>query len=104
MRSGWVSQWTRQQDDFVGWCGDLLHPEDGGLGRRRWCFLNDPPAKQVSQPFVLEDYQMKRPKQLPAVDRNTVTRSAAVPAGAKVGPSGWQDWVKTIGGGVLSLL
>jgi len=52
----------------------------------------------------LEDYQMKRPKQLPAVDRNTVTRSAAVPAGAKVGPSAWQDWVKTIGSGVLSML
>jgi len=47
---------------------------------------------------------MKRPKPLPAVDRNNTTKSAAVPAGAKVGPSGWQDWVKTIGGGILSML
>jgi hypothetical protein len=41
---------------------------------------------------------MKRPKQLPAVDRNTVTKSAAVPAGANVNPSGWfDDVVSTIG-------
>ena len=33
---------------------------------------------------------MKRPKQLPAVDRNS-NKSAAVPVGAKVGPSGWFD-------------
>jgi len=31
---------------------------------------------------------MKRPKQLPAVDRN-FQKAAAVPVGAKVGPSGW---------------
>jgi len=29
---------------------------------------------------------MKRPKQLPAVDRNNSTKSAAVPAGANVYP------------------
>ena len=35
----------------------------------------------------LEDHDMKRPKQLPAVDRNIVTRSAVVSAGGNVGPS-----------------
>jgi hypothetical protein len=34
---------------------------------------------------------MKRPKQLPAVDRNQSTKSAAVPKGANVNPSGWFD-------------
>lgn len=35
---------------------------------------------------------MKRPKQLPAVDRNSM-RCAAVPVGAAVGPSGFWDVV-----------
>jgi hypothetical protein len=35
---------------------------------------------------------MKRPKQLPAVDRNA-TKCASVPLGAKVGPSGFWDVV-----------
>jgi hypothetical protein len=34
---------------------------------------------------------MKRPKQLPAVDRNKSTKSAAVPKGANVSPSGIFD-------------
>jgi len=34
---------------------------------------------------------MKRPKQLPSVDRNTSKRAAAVPVGANVRPSGWTD-------------
>jgi len=38
---------------------------------------------------------MKRPKQLPAVDRNA-TKTAAVPAGAMVGPSGFWDVVGNI--------
>jgi hypothetical protein len=38
---------------------------------------------------------MKQPKPLPAVDRNT-SKSASVPAGAKVGPSGWTDWIGPI--------
>jgi len=33
---------------------------------------------------------MKRPKQSPAVDRNSM-KCAAVPAGARVGPSGFWD-------------
>ena len=33
---------------------------------------------------------MKRPKQLPAVDRNS-TKCASVPVGANVGPSGFWD-------------
>jgi hypothetical protein len=33
---------------------------------------------------------MKRPKQLPAVDRNS-NRFASVPVGANMGPSGWFD-------------
>jgi len=33
---------------------------------------------------------MKRPKQLPAVDRNS-NKSAAIPVGANVGPSAWYD-------------
>jgi hypothetical protein len=37
---------------------------------------------------------MKRPKQLPAVDRNA--NPTAVPAGAKVGPSA-TDWSKIFG-------
>jgi hypothetical protein len=39
---------------------------------------------------------MKRPKQLPAVDRNNITKSAAVPEGANVGPSGWFDDVVNV--------
>jgi hypothetical protein len=35
---------------------------------------------------------MKRPKQLPAVDRNSM-KCAAVPAGAMTGPSGFWDVV-----------
>jgi len=49
---------------------------------------------------------MKRPKQLPAVDRNNITRSAAAPAG--VNPSGWLsdvwDAVKTYGPAVGSAI
>jgi len=37
---------------------------------------------------------MKRPKPLPAVDRNRATRSAATPAGGNVGPS---NWLSTLG-------
>ena len=36
---------------------------------------------------------MKRPKQLPAVDRSTSRKSAAVPVGAQVGPSAWYDHI-----------
>jgi hypothetical protein len=39
---------------------------------------------------------MKRPKQLPAVDRNNVTKRAAAPAGAKVGPSGILDTISPL--------
>jgi hypothetical protein len=35
---------------------------------------------------------MKRPKQLPAVDRNKATK-CAVPAGAKVKPSDWTSYI-----------
>ncbi len=38
---------------------------------------------------------MKRPKQLPAVDRNT-KNSAAAPAGSKVSPSAWTDYIGPI--------
>ena len=37
---------------------------------------------------------MKRPKLLPAVDRNAATKTAAVPAGVNVRPS---DWLSTLG-------
>jgi len=50
---------------------------------------------------------MKRPKQLPAVDRNS-QKAAAVPVGAKVGPSGWfenfLEVVKTVGPAVGSAI
>jgi len=39
---------------------------------------------------------MKRPKQLPAVDRNNLTKRAAAPAGAKVGASGIFDTLSPI--------
>ena len=39
-----------------------------------------------------QDCAMKRPKQLPAVDRNTAKVSAAVPAGDGVGASSFADW------------
>jgi len=43
--------------------------------------------------------KMKRPKQLPAVDRNA-KKSAAVPVGAKVRPSqGWLEDLGVLGGG-----
>jgi len=38
---------------------------------------------------------MKRPKQLPAVDRKS-TKCAVVPVGANVGPSGWLDTLGSI--------
>jgi hypothetical protein len=37
---------------------------------------------------------MKRPKQLPAVDRNT-TKSASVPVGVNVSPSAWTDFLQS---------
>lgn len=46
---------------------------------------------------------MKRPKQLPAVDRNS-KKSAAVPVGAKVGPSDWLSDLGVLGGFVGPLL
>jgi hypothetical protein len=44
----------------------------------------------------VEELEMKRPKQLPAVDRNTDKKSAAVPAGSKVKAS-W-DWQTALAG------
>jgi hypothetical protein len=38
---------------------------------------------------------MKRPKPLPAVDRIAAKKTAAVPAGANVRPSGFWDFVNT---------
>jgi len=38
---------------------------------------------------------MKRPKQLPAVDRNSM-KCAAVPSGVRVGPSGFWDVVGSV--------
>jgi hypothetical protein len=38
---------------------------------------------------------MKRPKQLPAVDRKS-SRCVSVPAGANVGPSSWLDTLGSI--------
>jgi len=39
---------------------------------------------------------MKRPKQLPAVDRNS-QKCASVPVGANMGPSGWfEDIVNVV--------
>jgi len=46
---------------------------------------------------------MKRPKQLPAVDRNKSTKSAAAAKGANVSPSGIWDIIKGIGGAVAGL-
>ena len=46
---------------------------------------------------------MKRPKQLPAVDRNA-RKSAAMPAGAKVGPSDAFSDLGMIGGFLSHLL
>jgi hypothetical protein len=43
---------------------------------------------------------MKRPKQLPAVDRNNLIRRAAVPAGAKVGPSSILDTLSPLMAGI----
>jgi hypothetical protein len=39
-----------------------------------------------------EECKMKRPKQLPAVDRNNVTKSAAVPVGAGGNVRASFDW------------
>jgi hypothetical protein len=51
---------------------------------------------------------MKRPKPLPAVDRNHTTRSAAAPAGVSVGPSSfWStlgDIAKVAGPIAMALL
>ncbi len=38
---------------------------------------------------------MKRPKQLPSVDRNA-KRTASAPAGSSVGPSGFWDVLGTV--------
>jgi hypothetical protein len=45
---------------------------------------------------------MKRPKQLPAVDRNQPNKTAAVPAGANVNASGWFDDIIHAAPGVIS--
>ena len=45
---------------------------------------------------------MKRPKPLPAVDRNQPNKTAAVPAGANVNPSGWFDDIISAAPGVIS--
>jgi len=47
---------------------------------------------------------MKRPRQLPAVDRNNCTKRAAVPAGAKVGPSGFLDSISPLLSGISPFL
>ena len=52
----------------------------------------------------LEDDEMKRPKQLPAVDRNSSGKTAAVPAGANVSPSGWLDTVLSAAPGIIGAL
>jgi hypothetical protein len=49
----------------------------------------------------MEDHDMKRPKQLPAVDRNS-TRCASVPVGANVGPSAWWNDVLQAAPGIIS--
>ena len=46
---------------------------------------------------------MKRPKQLPAVDRKS-SKCASVPAGAKVGASGLLDNFSTLLAGASGLL
>jgi hypothetical protein len=46
---------------------------------------------------------MKRPKQMPAVDRNNSTKRAAVPAGAKVGPSGILDMISPLLSGIAPI-
>jgi hypothetical protein len=46
---------------------------------------------------------MKRPKQLPAVDRNS-NKCASVPVGAKVSPSDWLSDLGVLGGLVGPLL
>jgi len=40
---------------------------------------------------------MKLPKQNPAVERNKITRQAAVRIDASVQPASWSDLLKTIG-------
>ena len=47
---------------------------------------------------------MKRPKQLPAVDRNANRKIAVVPAGAYVNPSDVLGTLGSIAGAVLPLL
>lgn len=46
---------------------------------------------------------MKRPKQLPAVDRNSA-KCASLPAGAQVGPSGFWDTLGSIAKTALPLI
>jgi hypothetical protein len=46
---------------------------------------------------------MKRPKQLPAVDR-TATKCVSVPVGANVSPSGWLDTLGSIAGTALPII
>jgi hypothetical protein len=52
--------------------------------------MSDPPGQATFRNHGYEGHEMKRPKQLPAVDRNS-NRCASVPMGANVGPSGWFD-------------
>jgi hypothetical protein len=47
---------------------------------------------------------MKRPKQLPAVDRNNSTKSAAVPNAANVGASGILDTISPLLSGISPIL
>ena len=47
---------------------------------------------------------MKRPKQLPAVDRNASRKIAVVPAGANVNASDAWSTIGSIAGAVLPLL
>jgi hypothetical protein len=44
----------------------------------------------------MEDRQMKRPKQLPAVDRNKATKSAAVPVEAGGNVRASFDWASLV--------
>ena len=47
---------------------------------------------------------MKRPKPLPAVDRNKSTKRAAAPAGAHVGASGILDTLSPFLSGISPIL
>jgi hypothetical protein len=52
---------------------------------------------------LMEEQNMKRPKQLPAVERKS-TKCSSIPAGGNVGASGWLDTLGSIAQTAIPLI